>query len=101
MKEVNSHYTQHFVDLDKFKSAENIFEIIGDDLPQAIKNAKSLQLTDYNSTYTNSHIIFEEIIKEAKLRGGFYTPETITKFILAWAFNGNKFCDKLLPKLVG
>jgi len=66
MKEVNSHYTQHFVDLDKFKSAENIFEIIGDDLPQAIKNAKSLQLTDYNSTYTNSHIIFEEIIKEAK-----------------------------------
>lgn len=32
-----------------------------------------------------------------KLRGGFYTPETITKFILAWAFNGNKFCDILEP----
>ena len=33
-----------------------------------------------------------------KLRGGFYTPETITKFILAWAFNGNKFCDILEPR---
>lgn len=66
MKEINSHYNQHFVDLDKFKSAENIFEIVGDDLPKAIKNAKSLLLTDYNSTYTNAHIVFEEIIKEAK-----------------------------------
>ena len=66
MKTINSQYSQHFEDLDKFKSAKNIFEIVGDDLPKAIKNAKSLRLTDYNSTYTNAHIIFEEIIKEAK-----------------------------------
>lgn len=66
MRDVNLHYNQHFLDLDKFKSAENIFEIVGNDLSQAIKNAKSLQLTDYNSTYTNAHIIFEEIIKETE-----------------------------------
>ena len=27
---------------------------------------------------------------EAKLRGGFYTPPLIAKFILKWAVNGNK-----------
>ncbi len=26
---------------------------------------------------------------EEKLRGGFYTPETIASFILRWAVNGN------------
>ena len=65
MKEINTHYNQNFVDLDKFKSAENIFNIVGNDLPKAIKNAKSLKLNDYNSTYTNAHIIFEKLIDEA------------------------------------
>jgi len=67
MKEINTHYNQNFVDLDKFKSAENIFNIVGDDLPKAIKNAKSLKLKDYNSTYTNAHIIFEKLIDEANI----------------------------------
>ena len=65
MKEINTHYNQNFVDLDKFKSAENIFNIVGDDLPKAIQNAKSLKLKDYNSTYTNAHVIFEKLIDEA------------------------------------
>jgi adenine-specific DNA methylase len=32
-----------------------------------------------------------------KLRGGFYTPESIVSFILKWSFNGNKKCDVLEP----
>lgn len=32
-----------------------------------------------------------------KLRGGFYSPKTISDFILRWAFNGNKSCDILEP----
>ena len=32
-----------------------------------------------------------------KLRGGFYTPESIVSFILRWAFNGNKEMDILEP----
>ena len=32
-----------------------------------------------------------------KLRGGFYTPEPITDFILKWAFNGSKDQDVLEP----
>lgn len=41
-----------------------------------------------------------QLIKNAtkqKLRGGFYTPKTISDFILRWAFNGNKTCDILEP----
>lgn len=34
---------------------------------------------------------------EAKLRGGFYTPNPIAAFILKWAFNGNKNMDILEP----
>lgn len=32
-----------------------------------------------------------------KLRGSFYTPESIASFILKWAFNGNKKVDVLEP----
>ena len=41
-----------------------------------------------------------QLIKEAtkeKLRGGFYTPPTIAKFILKWAFNGRNSPDVLEP----
>ncbi len=41
-----------------------------------------------------------QLIKEAtkeKLRGGFYTPPTIAKFILKWAFNGSNSPDVLEP----
>lgn len=41
-----------------------------------------------------------QLIKEAskeKLRGGFYTPETIASFILKWAFNGNEQLEILEP----
>lgn len=41
-----------------------------------------------------------QLIKEAseeKLRGGFYTPESIASFILKWAFNENKEVDILEP----
>ena len=41
-----------------------------------------------------------QLIKNAtkqKLRGGFYSPKTISDFILKWAFNGNKSCDILEP----
>ena len=34
---------------------------------------------------------------EQKLRGGFYTPKNIAKFILRWAVNGNKDYDVLEP----
>lgn len=34
---------------------------------------------------------------EEKLRGGFYTPNSIAAFILKWAFNGNKELDILEP----
>ncbi len=34
---------------------------------------------------------------EQKLRGSFYSPKTISDFILRWAFNGNKECDILEP----
>ena len=34
---------------------------------------------------------------EEKLRGGFYTPNIIAKFILRWAVNGNKNYDILEP----
>lgn len=66
MKAINNTYGTKFKDLDKFKSTENIFDIVGNDLPKAIQNAKSLKLDDYNSTYTNAHIIFEEIIKNTQ-----------------------------------
>ena len=32
-----------------------------------------------------------------KLRGGFYTPKTIAKFILKWGFNGSRTFDVLEP----
>lgn len=65
MKTINRKYHQHFKDLDKFKSCKNIFEIVGKDLSKAIENAKSLNFTndDLDKTYTNAHLIFEEIIK--------------------------------------
>ena len=68
MKAINSHYHQSFEDLDKFKSAENIFNIVGQDLPKAIQNAKSLNFTDddLDGTYTNAHLVLEEIIKMAE-----------------------------------
>ena len=66
MKAINNTYGTKFKDLDKFKSAENIFDIVKNDLPKAIQNAKSLKLDDYNSTYTNALIIFEEIIKNTQ-----------------------------------
>ena len=34
---------------------------------------------------------------EAKLRGGFYTPNPVVAFILRWAFNGNENMDVLEP----
>lgn len=34
---------------------------------------------------------------EEKLRGGFYTPNSIASFILKWAFSGNKELDILEP----
>ena len=34
---------------------------------------------------------------EEKLRGGFYTPPQVAKFILKWAVNGNKSWDILEP----
>jgi adenine-specific DNA methylase len=34
---------------------------------------------------------------EQKLRGGFYTPNPIAKFILQWAVNGDMGCDILEP----
>ncbi len=34
---------------------------------------------------------------EKKLRGAFYTPSTIAKFVLKWAVNGNKNYDILEP----
>lgn len=34
---------------------------------------------------------------EEKLRGGFYTPENIARFILRWSVNGNKNYDVLEP----
>lgn len=43
---------------------------------------------------------FMQLIENAtkqKLRGGFYSPKTISDFILRWAFNGNKSCDILEP----
>lgn len=40
--------------------------------------------------------LIENASKE-KLRGGFYTPEPIAKFILRWAVNGNKDYDVLEP----
>lgn len=41
-----------------------------------------------------------KLIKDAteeKLRGGFYTPNSIASFILKWGFNGNKDDDVLEP----
>lgn len=41
-----------------------------------------------------------QLIKNAsedKLRGGFYTPNSIAAFILKWAFNGNQELDILEP----
>ena len=40
--------------------------------------------------------LIENASKE-KLRGGFYTPEAIAKFILKWAVNGNRHYDVLEP----
>ncbi len=40
--------------------------------------------------------LIEEVSSE-KLRGGFYTPAIIAKFILRWAVNGNKNYDILEP----
>lgn len=65
MKAINREYHKHFENLDKFKSCKHIFDIVGKDLPKAIKNAKSLNFSDddLDKTYTNAHLIFEEIIK--------------------------------------
>lgn len=38
-----------------------------------------------------------EFETEEKLRGSFYTPKTISNFILKWAFNGNHNCSILEP----
>ena len=36
-------------------------------------------------------------ITSEKLRGGFYTPESIASFILKWGINGNSNYDILEP----
>ncbi|MBQ8784769.1 MAG: RloB domain-containing protein [Alphaproteobacteria bacterium] len=68
MKEINRYYNQNFTDLGKFKNAKNIFDILGNDLPKAIQNAKLLGFNEDNmdGTYTNAHVVFEEIIKVAE-----------------------------------
>ncbi len=50
------------------KREKNIFEIVKNDLSQAIKNAKTCDFKDYNTTYTNAHKIIEEIIDLRKLK---------------------------------
>lgn len=68
MKTINGCYNQKFEDLDKFKNAKNIFDIVGQDLPKAITNAKSIHFSseDLDKTYTNAHVVLEEIIKMAE-----------------------------------
>src|SRR3989338_6077009 len=40
---------------------------------------------------------FIEDASKEKLRGGFFTPEPIARFVLKWAVNGNKNYDVLEP----
>ena len=63
MEKINKHYKQSFVDLDKFKSFKNIFNIVGKDIEKAINNSKKINFIGYNNTFTNAHSVFEEIIK--------------------------------------
>lgn len=66
MKAINKTYHTKYEDLDKFKSEKNIFNIVKNDLMTAITNAKSLNFEELDSTYTNTHIILEEIMNYKK-----------------------------------
>ncbi|MBQ6854272.1 MAG: RloB domain-containing protein [Alphaproteobacteria bacterium] len=44
------------------KKEKHIFSFIGKNIQNAIQNAKQLHLTDYNATYTNAHVLFEELL---------------------------------------
>ena len=67
MLKINDYYHQNFEDVDELKKADNIFEIMGSDLPKAIQNAKFLNFNDdcIDETYTNAHVVFEEIVNTA------------------------------------
>lgn len=64
MSKINKKYGKKFDNVSEFKTSDKIFDIVGDDIHKAIENAKSYSYTDYNNTYTNAHIIFEEIVKK-------------------------------------
>lgn len=66
MNAINIKYNKNYKDLDKFKSEKNIFSIVKDDLMTAIKNAKTLKFEELDATYTNTHIILEEIMNYKK-----------------------------------
>lgn len=68
LDEINAKYKKHFRNVDDLKREKNIFEIVKNDLSQAIKNAKTCDFKDYNTTYTNAHKIIEEIIDLRKLK---------------------------------
>lgn len=65
MKLINKKYNQSFKDINKFKKFKKIYDIIGQNIQTAIENAKSQNFSDYNTTYTNAHKIFEEIINKS------------------------------------
>lgn len=66
MSAINIKYKKNYKDLDKFKREENIFSIVKNDLMTAIKNAKTLKFEELDATYTNTHIILEEIMNYKK-----------------------------------
>lgn len=65
--EINRKYLKKFKNIDELKSAKNIFEIVKNDYTTAINNAKSLNFSDYNNTYTNMHEILNKIVDKTKI----------------------------------
>lgn len=68
LNKIKKQYSKQFSSVKKFKQYPHIFDIVGKDLPKAIQNAKSLNFSndDLDGTYTNAHLVLEEIIKMAE-----------------------------------
>lgn len=67
LKQINSTYNKQIPNIKELKNCFDIFEILKNDFPKAVKNANALHFLDYDATYTNAQIILDEIVDKDKL----------------------------------
>ena len=68
LQEFSRRYGSSWNSVDKLKQCKHIFEVVKNELFQALENAKKQNFDNYEETFTNTHILIEEIVDLEKIR---------------------------------